>query len=107
LKNPFLILGSNQQQEINMSEPRYSQLFGLNELSRIFDDRHPTSSFDWITHPQKWVPQIDIRDDESGFIIFADIPGLDSDDVEITLDQNTLSINGQRSLESESDEGAY
>lgn len=93
-----------------MSQLVYSPFRALNELHRdlggIFDNQssgQETSSYE----AGNWTPHVDIKEDKDGFKVFADIPGVDPKDVEITLDRNILTIRGQRSSESESKEEGY
>jgi HSP20 family protein len=51
-----------------------------------------------------WVPAINILEREDAVEITADLPGLRAEDVEVTVDEGTLSIAGERKLE-EVDEG--
>jgi len=43
-----------------------------------------------------WVPTVDIREYSDRFQLFADLPGVDPEAVEITLDSGVLTISGQR-----------
>lgn len=45
---------------------------------------------------ENWVPAIDIREDDSSFILTADIPGLNKSDIELLVENNTLKISGSR-----------
>lgn len=44
----------------------------------------------------KWTPAVDIVEEDSGFRLRADIPGVDPADVEVNLTDEILSISGQR-----------
>jgi len=46
-----------------------------------------------------WVPAINILEREDAVVITADLPGLKAEDVEVTVDEGTLSIRGERKLE--------
>ena len=46
-----------------------------------------------------WVPAINILEREDAVVITADLPGLDAEDVEITVEEGTLSIRGERKLD--------
>jgi len=46
-----------------------------------------------------WVPAVNILEREDAIEISADLPGLKAEDVEVTVDQGTLSIRGERKLE--------
>jgi HSP20 family protein len=45
-------------------------------------------------HP--WSPPVDIREDERRFVILADIPGMDPQQIEVSMDNGVLSIEGTR-----------
>lgn len=93
-----------------MSQLIYSPFGALNqlqrELNRVFehrgDDDEPT-----FFEAGNWVPQVDIKEDENGFYVFADVPGVEAGNVDITLDKNVLTIKGSRALESDSAEKGY
>ena len=55
---------------------------------------------------QFW-PTLDILNTEDAFVVVASLPGVQSDDVEITLENQTLSIRGLVGDDSESEEGDY
>jgi HSP20 family protein len=69
------------------------------EVNRLFDTS-PT----WRAHTQDeadlatsdWMPAVDIKEDADRFIIYADVPGVETKDIEITLDNGTLTLKGHR-----------
>ncbi|HJR99020.1 MAG TPA: Hsp20/alpha crystallin family protein [Actinomycetota bacterium] len=54
-----------------------------------------------------WVPALDIRETEDRFEVTADLPGLSSDDVEVTFEDGTLTLRGEREFSRDQDEGQY
>jgi HSP20 family protein len=46
-------------------------------------------------------PRIDVVDGEKSIEVTAELPGLDEDEIELTLSQNTLQISGEKKAESE------
>ncbi len=46
-----------------------------------------------------WAPAINILEREDGMEIQADLPGLKAEDVEVTVENGTLSIRGERRFE--------
>ena len=53
-----------------------------------------------------WTPAVDIKEEASRFLIHADIPGVQADDIEVSMDKGVLTIKGERKHEStESKEG--
>lgn len=44
----------------------------------------------------QWIPRVDIVEEPTRFLIFADLPGVDPSDVEVLMDKGILSIRGER-----------
>jgi HSP20 family protein len=55
----------------------------------------------------RWAPAVDIKEEPDRFVIHADVPGVDPKDIEVTLDNGTLTIRGERKLETEEGEKDY
>jgi HSP20 family protein len=51
-----------------------------------------------------WVPPVDVQETEDAYLFTAELPGLTKDDVSITLEDNLLTLSGERSLK-EKEEG--
>lgn len=49
--------------------------------------------------PRAWAPPVDIRETEEALVLAAELPGLTKEDVEITLENNILTLAGERKLE--------
>jgi len=45
-----------------------------------------------------WMPTVDIQEFDSRFQLFVDLPGVDANAVEITLDNGVLTISGERTM---------
>lgn len=68
-------------------------------LSSFFDDGTETMS--------SWAPAMDVLERENEIVLRAELPGLSEQDVEITVENNTLSLRGEKRFEEEENEGAY
>ncbi len=44
----------------------------------------------------QWTPRVDIREEDTRFVILADLPGVDPQDVEIWMDKGILRLTGER-----------
>ncbi|MGB8716788.1 MAG: Hsp20/alpha crystallin family protein [Rhodanobacteraceae bacterium] len=55
----------------------------------------------------QWAPRVDIREEAKGFVILADIPGVEPKDIEINMDKGILTIRGERRNESSEDGENY
>ncbi|MFH1851901.1 MAG: Hsp20/alpha crystallin family protein [Candidatus Neomarinimicrobiota bacterium] len=47
----------------------------------------------------RWAPSTDINENENGYTVIADLPGLDKKDVHINVKDNVLTISGERKYE--------
>ena len=56
---------------------------------------------------REWQPAVDIREEEARYLITADIPGVNSKDIDVTLEDGVLSIKGERSTETDVSEAGY
>ena len=49
----------------------------------------------------EWAPAVDIIENERGIVIKAELPGIDPKDVTVTIDNNVLTLKGERHVEKE------
>jgi HSP20 family protein len=54
-----------------------------------------------------WAPAVDIKEDDKSFTLLADIPGVDPKDIEVTMDNNVLTVRGERQSEKKTEEENY
>ena len=78
-----------------------------NEMQQMFDRLFETGGDDSSMATAQWMPHVDIREDDTGFVLYADLPGIDPQDIEVHMDKGILSIKGERSTEQRSDDGNF
>ena len=44
----------------------------------------------------QWVPRVDIKEEADRFLLYADIPGVDPQAIEVQMDKGLLTIKGER-----------
>jgi HSP20 family protein len=49
----------------------------------------------------QWIPRVDIKEETHRFVIYADIPGVEPDAIEVQMDKGMLTIKGERKGEVE------
>jgi HSP20 family protein len=54
-----------------------------------------------------WVPPVDIFEDAEGITLRAELPGLTAEDIDIRLENGTLTLRGERKLEQEERKDGY
>jgi len=50
---------------------------------------------------RRWLPAMDLVESDEHFLLRADLPGLSEEDVQIELEDNVLTVSGQRASEHE------
>ena len=79
----------------------------MNRLFNTFFDT-PTTSANGGGGVRRWVPSMDLVETEDQFVLRADLPGLSEEDVSIELEDNVLTVAGERKAEHEDKrEGFY
>src|SRR5216117_1927390 len=48
-----------------------------------------------------WSPEVDISEDDRGYLLKADLPEMKKDDVRVTVENGILSVSGERKTEKE------
>ncbi len=67
-----------------------------NLFDRFFDHGAANAPAEAVA---QWVPRVDVREEAERFVILADLPGVEPDQIELQVDKGVLSIKGQRSGE--------
>ena len=44
----------------------------------------------------QWTPRVDVKEEPQRFVIQCDIPGVDPNDIEISMEKGVLSVRGER-----------
>jgi HSP20 family protein len=68
-----------------------------NEVNRIFNTLFDVGD----GGDRRWVPATDLLEKDDHFVLRADLPGLSEDDVSIEVQDNTLTVSGERKAEHE------
>lgn len=54
-----------------------------------------------------WTPSVDIEERENEIVVKADVPGVSEKDLDVRLENNTLTIKGERKFEKEDKQKGY
>ena len=77
------------------------------KMNRLFEDAVTSRSEEKDLVTSSWAPAVDIYEDENELVLTAEVPGIEEKDIEIKLEDNTLSIHGERKMEKETKEENY
>lgn len=81
---------------------RFNRLFedAFHDMLRPFDDSEQVAS-------RSWMPAVDIRETDEALTLMVDLPGMEKDDVNLTIENNVLTISGERRFEREEENDNY
>src|SRR4051812_4442009 len=76
------------------------------EMNRLFNTAFDTPVANGAN--RRWVPAMDLVETGDDFVLRADLPGMNEQDVKIEVEDNVLTISGERKAEHEArEEGFY
>ena len=55
----------------------------------------------------RWAPRVDILEQDGGYELVADLPGLKKEDIKIEIQDNMLTLRGEKKLEEEKKDKNY
>lgn len=67
------------------------QMDGLRRLNHVLDEAFGSA----------WVPAVDVFEDKDSVKIIAELPGVSRDDVKLSIENNVLTIRGEKKQEAE------
>lgn len=71
-----------------------------NEMANLMHDRSKIVT-------GQWVPSVDIHEESNTFVVLADLPGVNLEDIEITMENSILTIKGERKSKVKIEETNY
>src|SRR5437762_3464542 len=79
----------------------------MNDLFSRFFGAGDQDGDSWRSYNEDYAPQIESWVKDNALHIKADLPGMEPQDVEITVEGNRLTLRGERKAEQEKTEGQY
>ena len=78
-------------------------------FDRMFENVWGDSDFvtDSEAGRRTWLPAVDIYENDDAFVATADLPGLKKDDIDVSIEDNVLTVSGERKFEKSEDEGSF
>ena len=76
------------------------------EMGRMFDSSSSDEEMSNIA-TSDWVPAVDIKETAKEFLIHADIPGVDPNDIDVHMEDGLLTIKGERESEKKEEHDGY
>jgi HSP20 family protein len=77
------------------------------EMNRLFNTLFDTPAPNGTVGVRRWIPAMDLVETDDDFVLRADLPGLSEGDVNIELEDNVLTVSGERKSEHEERKEGY
>jgi HSP20 family protein len=97
---------SNKNLSQNQRQHGLHPWSGLRNEMMDFFDRFSFDNFDQI-EDGKFMPKIDVQDKDNAFEVRAEIPGMSEKDINVSLQENQLVIEGEKKNETVRDEKGF
>ena len=63
------------------------------------------SAADWqVDAPSTWVPSVDVVEQADHYVFYADLPGVELNQIDVLFDEGQLTIKGERSVKQASED---
>jgi HSP20 family protein len=73
-------------------------------LNRLFQDSLGTGREETLATSGAFVPAVDVYEDEHNVTLKLEVPGIDEKDIDVRVENNTLTVRGERKFEKEEKE---
>ena len=70
-------------------------------MNRLFNDNWSGRHEDHLLNRGTWVPPVDIYETEGELVLRAELPDMKQEDIDVTVENNTLTIRGERKLDND------
>ncbi len=77
------------------------------KMNRLFEEAYSARGEERDLVSSSWTPSVDIYETENALFLNAEVPGIKNDDIEIKIEDNTLTLKGERKFEKETKEENY
>ena len=75
-------------------------------MNRLFRETQGNSQDESLTS-SSFAPAVDVYEDEHNVALKIDVPGIDEKDIDVRIENNTLTVQGERKIEKEEKEQNY
>jgi HSP20 family protein len=76
----------------------------MNRLNRLFRDAYGPEGPEEALTTTSFAPPVDIYEDEHTITLKMEVPGIDEKDIDVRIESNTLTVQGERKFEKEEKE---
>jgi HSP20 family protein len=93
-----LLTGWESLRELSAMQDR------MNRMNRVFRGSHSTEGPEEALTTTTLAPPVDIYEDEHNIVLKIEVPGIDEKDIDVSIQNNTLTVRGERKIEKDEKE---
>src|ERR1700724_3787153 len=79
----------------------------MNRMNRLFRESYSPEAPEEALTTTNFAPPVDIYEDEHTITLKLDVPGVEEKDIDVRIQDNTLTVHGERKIEKEEKEEKY
>src|SRR5205809_7458478 len=79
----------------------------MNRMNRLFRESYSPEGPEEALTTTSFAPPVDIYEDEHNVTLKIEVPGIDEKDIDVRIENNTLTVHGERNFEKEEKEENY
>jgi HSP20 family protein len=76
----------------------------ISRMNRLFRESYSPEGPEEALTTTSFAPPVDIYEDEHNITLKLEVPGIDEKDIQVHIDNNTLTVHGERQIEKEEKE---
>jgi HSP20 family protein len=84
---------STKMEDNNMNLVRFDPFGVMRDFDRLFEEGPRATG--------RWMPRVDVLDRDNDLVVRTEVPGIEPDDIDVTVEAGTLTIKGSRNFENE------
>jgi HSP20 family protein len=79
----------------------------MNRMNRLFHESYSPEGPEETLTTTTFAPPVDIYEDEHNIVLKLEVPGIDEKDIDVRIEENTLTVHGERKIEKEEKEANF
>lgn len=99
---------TEQKQQLTKPSKEVSPFYTLqHEMNRLFEEFKSGWYHPAVEHLGSFQTKVDMKDNDNEILVHADLPGVDLKDIQVSIENNSLVLQGEKKMEKESKEKGF
>ncbi len=76
-------------------------------FEEFFEDLEGETGLTQMRRTGRFIPAVDVTEDENSVVLTAEVPGMEKEDLEVSIDNGVLTLRGEKKEEDVAEEAGY